>query len=88
MMVAAGLRRLGGEQHKSLTDIFHFPQSSAKRVVGRIINAVIVNLNNIISPTNPKNSSLSQLLGSPRAPQMDASIALFLQWMASPYTAS
>jgi hypothetical protein len=35
---------LGGEFHKNLADIFHLSRSSAKRVVGRFIDAVIGNL--------------------------------------------
>jgi hypothetical protein len=44
IIVAAGLRWLGGEHYKSVADIFHFSRTSARRVVARFIDAVIESL--------------------------------------------
>jgi hypothetical protein len=44
IIVAAGLRWLGGEPYKSLANIFHFSRSSARRVVARFMDAVIETL--------------------------------------------
>jgi hypothetical protein len=47
IIVATGLRWLGGEHHKSLSDIFRISRASTWRVVGRFIGAVIDNIDNI-----------------------------------------
>ena len=41
IIVACGLRFLGGETHKSLEDTFHISKSSSKRVVECFVSAVI-----------------------------------------------
>ena len=41
LIVACGLRFLGGEQHKSLTDIYHTSESSVRRSVNRFLDAVL-----------------------------------------------
>jgi hypothetical protein len=58
VIVAAGLRWLGGELYKSIADIFHISRASARRSVRRFINAVIANLNNISLPTSDEELEL------------------------------
>ena len=50
MVVAIGLRFLGGEPHKAMEDIFHISKSSSKRCVKRFIQAVIDDIDNIHLP--------------------------------------
>jgi hypothetical protein len=52
IIVAAGLRWLGGEPYKSVADIFHFSRASARRVVARFIDAVIESLQICLPTTN------------------------------------
>jgi hypothetical protein len=49
IIVAAGLRWLGGEPYKSLANIFYFSRSSARRVVARFMDAVIATNSTAVS---------------------------------------
>lgn len=51
LIVAAGLRFLGGESYRALRDIFHFSIPSSKRIVRKFLDAVIANLD-IYLPTS------------------------------------
>jgi hypothetical protein len=41
IIVACGLRFLGGEQYKSIADVFHISPSSAMRVVNRFLDTIV-----------------------------------------------
>jgi hypothetical protein len=51
LIVAAGLRWLGGHDHSCLEDVFHFSYSSSRRVINKFIDSVIYHLNNINLPS-------------------------------------
>jgi hypothetical protein len=44
LMVATGLRWLKGSGHEFLADIFHFSDTSSKRIVRRVINVIMERL--------------------------------------------
>jgi hypothetical protein len=81
-IVAAGLRWLGGESHKSLAEIFHLSRSSAKRVVGRFIDAVIVNLQIGLPTTDIKLEAIATGWTQKSSAEHFATMDSFLHWMA------
>jgi hypothetical protein len=61
IIVASGLRYLGGESYKSIADIFHMSDDSARRVVNRFINAVIESEHEQLALALPKEDELEDL---------------------------
>ena len=61
IIVASGLRWLGGEDFKSIEDTFHISMSSVQRVVNRFLDAVIECDHKDLAIELPKDDELEQI---------------------------